>query len=422
MIIGTDILCPRAREVPTWCHVHLERRVLVNTGYALQLLVDAFYKLKDLSVVGLHDHKIERSRRLGEEKTQRGYGWSLPGTECCTTRPLGKSERSPRLHRNPPDPIFPLVLHALSVAGARPRSLILDPQGNLPGNCLSIVSGPLARRILPVMTTLRTLHLQLSNERSPLDVHTANDGYLHSLQVLLQHTPLLERLQMDFGLDDSTTPGNFVTWLSLNQSAKIGVTETVKLIYLTSLELGALSVIPQALLDVVSNFPTLTSASFREVLLDDDRDVNRVKDIWSEFLRELADRIERQGAVRTLSVRDPAYKHPQSAAVMPVYFATYGINDRSKLVQTLKYTTHASCDECCASDVRVWLQGLATRTYQSEDDTDGYALSEEDSLSDQSREEDESDESIVSDWSTRRGEIQRMVATTMYEFSGANRL
>lgn len=251
--------------MPTWCHVHLERRILVNTGCALQLLVDAFYKLKNLSVVGMHDHKIERSRRLGEEKTQRGYGWSLPGTECCTTRSLGKSERSPLLHRKPPDSIFPLVLHALSLAGARPRSLILDPPGNLPGTCLSIMSGPLARRILPVMTSLRTLHLQLINERSPLGTHTAKADYLHSLQVLLQHAPLLERLQMDFGLDDSTAPGNFVTWLSLNQSAEMGGPETVKLIYLTSLELGALSVIPQALLDVVSNLPTLISASFREV-------------------------------------------------------------------------------------------------------------------------------------------------------------
>jgi hypothetical protein len=422
VIIGTDISCPLAREIPTWCHVHLERRVLVNTGCALQLLVDAFYKLKNLSVVGLHNHKIERSRRLGEEKTQRGYGWSLPGTDCCTTTPLGKSERFPHLHRKPPDPIFPLVLHALSVAGARPRSLILDPPGNLPGTCLSIMSGPLARRILLVMNSLRTLHLQLSNERSPLDVHTSKADHLHNLKVLLQHTPLLERLQIDFGLDDSTTPGNFVTWLSLNQSAKIGVPETVKSICLTSLELGALTVIPQALLDIVSSFPTLTSASFREVLLNDDRDVNRVKDIWSEFLRELADRIKRQGALRTLSVRNPAYKRPQSAAVMPVYFATYSSNDRSKLGQTLKYTTHASCDKCCASDVHVWLQELATRIYQSEDATDVYTLSEKDSLSDQSREEDESDESIDSDWSIGRDEIQRMAAASMYEFSEANSL
>lgn len=97
---------------------------------------------------------------------------------------------------------------------------------------------------------------------------------------------------------------------------------------------------------------------------------------------------------------------------MPVYFATYSSNDRSKLGQTLRYTTHASCDECSASDVRVWLQELATRTYQPEDDTDVYVSSEED----------ESDESILSDTSTRRGEFQRMVAASMYDLSGANSL
>jgi hypothetical protein len=283
------------------------------------------------------------------------------------------------------------------------------------------MSGPLARRILSVMTTLRTLHLRLSNEQGPFDSRTVEAGYLRSLQVLLQHTPLLERLQIDFGLDESTTPGTFVTWLSLNQSAKIEDPKSVKLRCLASLELGALSVTPEALLDVVSNLPTLVSASFREVLLDDDRDAGRVMNIWPEFLRELADRIEHQGAVRTLSVHDPAYKRPEDSVVMPVYFATYSSDGGSKLNQTFIYKTYALCDECSASNVRVWLQELATRTYQAEDENVVYARSEEESLSDQSREEDESDGSIISDRS-RRGEIERMVAAAMYDFGGANSL
>jgi hypothetical protein len=71
------------------------------------------------------------------------------------------------------------------------------------------------------------------------------------------------------------------------------------------------------------------------------------------------------------------------------------------------------------------LENLATRTYHAnleEDDTDVYALSGGDSLSDQSTEEDHNDERLAGDWSIEDGEIARTVAATMDNFSRANAL
>lgn len=169
MVIGTNVFCPKARELSSWCRVHLERQVLINTGYALQLLVNAFSKLENLRVVGLHDRKIKRSQRVEEDKTRRGYGWSLPGTRSRTDGLSVTSLRCHRLHHKSPDPIFPLVLHALSAAGARPRSIVVCPLENLSGSCLSIMSGPLARSNLPVHIQTRNSALEPSRStRFPL--------------------------------------------------------------------------------------------------------------------------------------------------------------------------------------------------------------------------------------------------------------
>jgi hypothetical protein len=277
------------------------------------------------------------------------------------------------------------------------------------------MSGPLARQIFPVMSDLRTLRVQLSYERSPIGDFTADTEAFSDLQVLLKHTPLLECLQLHFGLDDSTVPGNFVTWLSQTQSTSAGVRESAKLPYLNSLELGALKVAPRALLDIVSKFPTLVSASFREILLDDDCSDEHVENLWPKFLLELADRVQCQGAVRAVSIHHPAYRHPQCS--LPVYFLTHSSSDRSTLEQVPRYKTDASCDARSPSHVCFWLRELATRTYHPQDYTDAYALSGDDSDSDQSSDDDDSDESVASGRSNRRALIERMVATTMYEFS-----
>lgn len=424
MVIGTDVFCPKARELSSWCRVHLERQVLINTGYALQLLVSAFSKLKNLRMVGLHDQKMKRSQRVGEDETRRGYGWSLPGTRSRTNGLLVTSLRCHRLHHKSPDPIFPLILHALSVAGARPRSIVVHPLEDLSATCLSIMSGPLARSILPVISRLRTLHLSLQDQQGSLSAHRAADDYLYGLQVLLQHTPLLERLRLDFDLHDSMMPRKFESWPSLYQNPTIEFLEIAQLRFLATLELGMLTLFPQTLLNVVSKFPTLTSLCFRKITLEDGSAATRVRSMWSDFLLELADCVERQGAMTSLSIRDPAYKHLHCFFSIPVYFATHDSPKGSKVEQTGDYTTQASYYKCSGSDVRVWLQKLATGIYHAdseEDETDIYVLSDGGSLSDQSTQEGQSDESFLGDWSTEDGGIATAMAATMYEqLSGAN--
>lgn len=377
------------------------------------MLVEAFRKLPNLKSVGLHDHKIQRSRRLGEETTQRGYGWSLPGTGCCTDILLHD-----RAHHQDPESIFPLILLALSSARARPRSLILEPPSNLPADCLSVMSGPLARGILPVMTDLR--HFRVGLTDGPILESRGETETITDLQVLLRHTPLLECLQLHFSFEDSMIPGNFVTWLSQTQTTRAGVRESVKLPFLTSLELGSLRVISRALLDVVSNFLTLVSVSFRDILLDGERSTDHVEDLWPEFLRGLADRVQCQGAVRTVSIHNPGcYRHPHVGDFMVVYFLMQSHSIPSMLEQGPRYELDASCTARSTSDVCFWLRELATRIWGPEDDADGHELIWDDPLSDQSNDEDDSDESesVASGRSNRHDLIERVVATTMYDFT-----
>lgn len=61
------------------------------------------------------------------------------------------------------------------------------------------------------------------------------------------------------------------------------------------------------------------------------------------------------------------------------------------------------------------MRELATRIWGPEDDSDDHALI--DSLSDQSNDEDVSDESVASGRSNRHDLNERVVATTMYEFT-----
>lgn len=171
------------------------------------------------------------------------------------------------------------------------------------------------------MTDLRHFRVRLTYADSPILESRGETEAITNLQVLLRHMPLLDCLQLHFSFEDSRIPGNFVTWLSQTRSTSAGVRESVQMPFLTSLDLGSLRVISRALLDVVSNFPTLVSVSFRDILLDSEHSIDHVEDLWPEFLRELADRVQSQGAVRTVSIHNPGcYRDPHVGDFMVVYF------------------------------------------------------------------------------------------------------
>lgn len=368
------MLCPKTREIPAWCHFHLERRLLLSTGHALHLLANAFSRLENLRVVGLHNREIKRSQRDGEDKAQRGYGWSMPGVNPRTGRPLVAGPRCSFRHSRPPDPILPLVLHALTRAGARPRSIEVDSLKNLSATCLSITFGPLAQSILSAMSELRVLRLSLRNQRMIDNVHGAEKYSLYGLQPILQRTPLLEYLRLDFGLNELEAPKEFLSWLSLRSNPTIRLPAIVRLEYLATLELGMLTLPSQTLLNLVSKFPSLTTLVYRTVTLEDDSTAT-ASSIWPSFLLDLAHQYEFRGArsMASLSICNPGYKHLHSSSSRRVYFVTSDLRGRSGMRRSRDRMREVLYCKLSDGDFCVWLRDLACRT--GVEDANDYMLS-----------------------------------------------
>jgi hypothetical protein len=100
-----------------WDSTFVPRQVLLDSGIARDMLVDAFSKLPNLRTVGLRDYDGLGRVRDGAEARWRSYGWSF-GRDTSTSH---GGER--HLHVASAATILPLLLRALGIAGSRPRSL-----------------------------------------------------------------------------------------------------------------------------------------------------------------------------------------------------------------------------------------------------------------------------------------------------------
>jgi hypothetical protein len=129
VIIGTDHLrvYGDAWDLEDDSTAYVDRRLLLDTGRACEMLADAFSKLPNLQKVGLRDYDGQGRTREGDGPNARwrSYGWSYG---------LGNSERQEWLKNNPhnhsrrtivgeADPLLPVVLHALGKALSAPKNL-----------------------------------------------------------------------------------------------------------------------------------------------------------------------------------------------------------------------------------------------------------------------------------------------------------
>jgi hypothetical protein len=105
----------------------IDRRLLLDTGRASEMLVEAFSKLSNLQTVGFRDYDGQGRSREGDGPNARwrSYGWSygLSDTERQYWLKNNPHHSSRRTIVGEADPLLPVVLHALGKALSTPKNL-----------------------------------------------------------------------------------------------------------------------------------------------------------------------------------------------------------------------------------------------------------------------------------------------------------
>jgi len=227
-------------------HGHQSSELLLATGKACNMIVEAFSKLTNLKTVNFRDYSA-RGRTRDGDGSWRSYGWSYNGV-------LLEAD----YHRSFPlvnHTIFPMVLHALGRAQAQPESIEVflrkrTPYGiGLPPTTFGFSKTTVEPLIENVLQGLKTLMLTIAEPYNPeIVVNPLNwqprlaprhatvnpdDNISEApLRLLLRRTPNLTTLRLNF--DPEQWYGyNFLHWLGQPTSISL-----VPFVNLTGLDLG----------------------------------------------------------------------------------------------------------------------------------------------------------------------------------------
>jgi hypothetical protein len=103
----------------------IDRRMLLDTGRACEMLVDAFSKLPNLQKVGLRDYDGQGRTREGDGPNARwrSYGWSYGLSNTERQDWLNNPHSNRRTIVGEADPLLSLLLYALGKALSTPKNL-----------------------------------------------------------------------------------------------------------------------------------------------------------------------------------------------------------------------------------------------------------------------------------------------------------
>lgn len=364
MIIGCDYL--RHHEQGNYSRLErdlsgqIERGMFTETGHARDMLVDAFSNLPNLRTVGLRDYNATGRYRDGENALWRSYGWST-GLSEDGLRIAGRDTL--KLGTATPDFIFPLLLLALGQAASRPAHIDVFLRGQrLPDKSFNVLAGYMSPKVEPVLSNLRTLLLSLNDSLSV----SSHDAPHDKLKRFLRHIPVLEHLRLNFrtGMNANT----LLEWLGAPYDPSPPLHGSVQLKYLTTLDLGLLSADPAVLLPIIAKFP-LTSLSLWKVSLQPSGALLLLPDsnMWTPFLKRLGNFISRPLEFKALMIGYPVDGARNTTTFFrdagPVQFAGKITTDAygEKVFEDLQ--SQVTYRKRFGSDVRTWLEDLASRTH-----------------------------------------------------------
>ncbi|KAF1350006.1 hypothetical protein BDV97DRAFT_352965 [Delphinella strobiligena] len=245
---------------------HVSRSVLLETGQAHDMLVEAFSKLPNLRTLGLRDYNAQGRLRDGQDAVWRSYGWTHGvnhGLNAALALPMLR--RSMNLAS--PESTLPLLIYALGCARAKPENIevFLRKRPKLTPASFNLLDGFMAPKTVPVLAGLRRLMLTIALDAhnyygAPRVLHDNESVTGVPLQRLLHYTPALEILRLNFDPEQFFAQP-LLKWLgqpvSGSTPAAGSAIPPVLLSHLTSLDLGMLNVEAGTLHNVITKFSLL---------------------------------------------------------------------------------------------------------------------------------------------------------------------
>lgn len=325
------------------------RDVLLHTGQARSMLVEAFSKLPNLRVLGLRDYNSRGRRRDSDGAYWRSAGWSLGDSTYLSTA----------------QQLFPLILTALSAANARPTSIevfIRNQEMLHPGSFASTDSFG----TLPILNSLKTLMLSLSSRGLLNPSLTAEDAVIHEapLRQFLTKLIAIVHLRLNFvryenmaqsllnwliGLHDCSSIGKHIDWM-----VSAPAFNTLRV-----LDIGMARVKPDTLVKVLGRFDLQSFSLWKVVLIGD---AIATLDLWSRFLTRVAGELRQPDQIRDVMIGYAAQDHDVGSIGSLQYIPVSWIcesdlehhNGQVKRDTIVKYRA-----QCTGTTVQDWLQSLS---------------------------------------------------------------
>ena len=361
MIIGLDKL---RDEVPGTLTRH---HVLVQTGVARDMLVEAFSNLPNLQTVGLRDYNAAGRVREGEQALWRSFGWST-GLSDVHRAALQASLRPRDLqsYEVPSASVLPLLLYALGRAGSRPQAVeVFLRRRGISDSGLSVLTDHMRPTIEPLLNGLKTLLLSLD------DGERTTPGPAHShLREVLSHTPLLEYLRLNLDYKRSSAH-ELLSWLGSDGPS------SVELKHLITLDLGMLTIDAPILLKVFAKFQPKAISLWKVCLRHEERlDRDKALQVWPQFLQQLRDVVTPPKELAHFLIGWPTQRswQPQLGHHDPpreIRFVTKSTTDANGVEHYGDAVSTVAYHQQFGDDSRAWLQNLASqvRYHVNKDDT-----------------------------------------------------
>ncbi|KAK0315650.1 hypothetical protein LTR01_000950 [Friedmanniomyces endolithicus] len=373
---------------------YVTRELLLHTGQARDMLVEAFSKLPNLRTVGLRDYPGKGRRRDGETARWRSWGWNWSG-ENTDENGVYCVGLSPAL-------ILPLVIYSLGLARAKPSNVevFLRNHLKLSPASFSVGDGYMLPTIGPVLAGLQTLMLHVSGSEDGGGFPQGYDAWTQApLKCFLQHTEALETLRLNFEQHDLFGDA-ILKWLGepvpnaphIIERPTIDVSP-LSLSKLRNLDLGMLHTDSTTLIKVVAKFDLISINLWKVYLrfkdLDESTDDTSP---WASFLEILADILQSSTRLQRFSIgyaRQPARRGagPPNHFDENVLFAPSGDpGDRRQANAEDRVSYRAEY----GSNVKQWLKDVAARTWAIRHVSFGTRIDHEEDSED--ADEDEGDE------------------------------
>lgn len=369
---------------------YMSRNLLLQTGVAHSMLVEAFSKLPNLKTIGLRDYDGAGRVRDGKHALWRSYGWSFGQPAVSLEMPFPPISRADTVT---PDSTFGSLLHAIGCAKARPQSLqvILRRRSRLTPVSFDLFTSRLCSTIDSALAELKSLMLTIAldidtyTSGAPwLEYNEENDTATAPLKKFLHHTRGLEMLRLNFDVNQFFAQ-RFLTWFgfsSIPGSLKSTLIPGVTLNSLTSLELGMLTVVPETLVQIILRFD-LVSLSLWKVTLEvpDLNDLHVYPDAWATFCDTLASTLSSSTRLNRIfigMINQCAWiktSVPWERMIEPVHFAADGNRNNRQLANLSGKVTYSASFK---SSAKIWLQEIAKCTIGNDHNDMKVGFDEED--------------------------------------------